>query len=208
MRIAKTLGVLGLAVVAVGTSLITSQIYGQHASQKHRKIGRSGLDAATQTRVSSVGTAGQPTARTVVTDSPLPAVVPGGVTTPPIFSYDVDTFEVHVDGHDVYVKATVKFFDLSPAAKRFFWTIRVFPTVNPKTLVYQKHYTEQSFDFVGPIMNPVFSERLQLGPGSYRVQVILHGVPRSVDFSVVDRDDLEAQPYRCLSVARTISVTD
>ena len=182
MRISLILKILGLAAVAVCTSLIASSLvrWGRAQEFVRTPIGRT-----------TIGPSGKQIA---------------GATTrtlEPTCSFNLGRARIVAKGGHVVVSAAVSIKETRPNFVNL-WSVRVFDETGSTKLSEHPYLAQRFVTNAQQNTNPTLDDTLALAPGKYVVQVVLYTLPN--DFDVSGLAD-EATERSFLSVAAFERVT-
>lgn len=97
-----------------------------------------------------------------------------------VSSFSTQRFGVLVVGNEVTVSTAVSMYDKRPQ-RRFRWSLRVFDEAK-KIKFFDRKYDDQVFSLTpGEHSVPTFDETIKLGPGTYNVEVFVHGYNEGFD---------------------------
>lgn len=197
MKINVALGVLILAGFGIGTSLLTTSLFGQNPRKKV---------ASSRNPMQVISSPARSTERphTLQQGVPLIASLPDQHTVQSVVWGNVSI--KNTPEGNVSINTSVDIYETRPNMSYRFY-LRVYD-LSMKTKFVDRPYDDQIFSpTLGEISRPSFTERLNLNPGRYVVEVRLHAFPDGFDVSKLG-DDIIAKGYSSGSRKSVITIVD
>ncbi len=126
------------------------------------------------------------------------------------FTKNVTTFSCHPKGMKVSseggwvgVAAAADLIDKRDGF-RYRWMLNVYE-VESKQRVVHFNYDQQIFSVPSHEAQPTFTDRVQLQPGDYRVEVVLHRIPGGFDLSQLEDASVD-RSHRAIWFSRNVTV--